>query len=359
MKTQGVPDRLQRMLTMKKSKFLLLGLLAILAVTILPSSVYAEGGAGFTMEAAIPDNQVGTSTYFDLHVKPDTKQNLTIKFTNLEDKAIKLNVSPNPAFTNRNGVIEYSQYKYPKDDSAKYTIPELFSKPQDITLKAKEVKDVTFTMTTPKQAFDGMILGGFYALRDDENKTQSSGNIQIDNRYALVLGVALREDLKKTIEPELKLNAIKPGLDNSRTAVFANLQNIKPQAFGEMTVDAKVYQKGSDKVYKATKKDKQEMSPNSNYDFAIDWKNQPIEAGDYHLSLVATSGKKEWKFEQDFTIADKGLQKINEEAVGLPEKNYLWLYILIAVLLLLILVILAFILGRKKRKEDEDDTKTE
>lgn len=339
---------------MKKNKIVLLGLVMLVTLFMLPLQVHADEGAGFTMEAAIPDNQVSNSTYFDLQVKPGDKQDLTIKFANLENKAMKLKVSPNPAFTNKNGVIEYSQYDYPKDNTAQYTIPELFSKPQEITLKAKEVKNVTFTLNVPKTSFKGMILGGFYALRQGEDDNQESSGLRINNRYALVLGVTLREDLKTKVEPELQLNTIKPGLDNSRTAVFANLQNIKPQAFGEMTVDAKIYQKGSDKVYKATKKENQEMAPNSNYDFAIDWENQPIEAGEYHLSLVATSGKKEWKFEQDFTIADEGLQKINEEAVGLPEKNYLWLYILIAVLLVLILVILAFILGRRRREDGQD-----
>lgn len=347
---------------MKKKVGLLFGLLLLVVALMSGGTVWAaesdvaENEAGFTMEALLPDNQLDDSSFFKLKVTPKTEQDLTIRLTNLEDTEMTLTVSPNPAFTNQAGVIEYSDYKRAKDSSAQYTIPELFSEPQKVKLKAKEAKDITFKLTVPEQAFSGTILGGFYALKETGETSDSEENLSIQNRYAMVMGISLQEDTETVISPELKLNAIKPGLDNGRTAVFANLQNIKPQAFGEMTVTAKVSPKGSTEVLHETKKEKQEMAPNSNYDFAIDWDDEAIEAGDYHLSLVAQSGKKEWKFEEDFTIVDQEAEKLNEQAVGLTKPDYTWLYILIAILLMLILVILAFILGRRKRKQDEVDS---
>lgn len=346
---------------MKKTEFIF-GLLFVLVALLglggqSVAATETENGAGFTMEALLPDNQLDDSSFFNLKVTPESEQNVTIRLTNLEDAPMELAVSPNPAFTNNGGVIEYSDYEYAKDSSAQYTIPELFSAPQKVTLQAQETKDITFKMTIPKEPFAGTIMGGFYALKTAEDATSSKQSLNIRNRYAMVMGISLQEDTETAVSPELQLNAIKPGLDNGRTAVFANIQNSKPQAFGEMTVTAKVSQKGSKEILHETKKENQEMAPNSNYDFAIDWENEPIEAGNYHLSMVATSGKKEWKFEEDFTIVDDQADKLNEQAVGLVEPDYTWLYILIAILLLLILVILAFVLGRRKRKTDESAEK--
>ncbi len=342
---------------MKKGiKLILLTFFSMLAFCLFPLQTFADG-AGFTMEIVKPDNQITDATYFDLKVAPEQKQALQVRFINFEDKELKLQVSANPAFTNGNGVIEYSRYDFPKDKSAQYTLPELIKeKPQEVVLQPKEEKVVTFNMEVPKEPFKGMILGAFYALnKGDEDSTEKNQGMMIKNQYALVLGIKLQEDTETKVIPELKLNDIKPGLNNSYTTVFANLQNIMPRSFGEMTVDAKVYKKGSKEVFKHTKKENQQMAPNSNYDFPIDWENEEIKAGDYPLHLIAKAGSKTWEFDRNFTIADSEADKLNEDAVGLPEKSYTWLYILIAVLLGIILMILAFILGRRQKKDDDKE----
>ncbi|KAF1303369.1 DUF916 and DUF3324 domain-containing protein [Enterococcus sp. JM9B] len=335
----------------KRLKFILLGM-ALLIFSFFPMKASAATGAGFTIEGVFPENQQADSTFFDLLVKPDTQQDVTMNIISESDKDIKVKISPNPSFTNQLGVIDYSQADFPKDSSAKYTIPELISKPQTITLKAGETNPVTFQLKVPKEKFEGMILGAFFAEQEaDEEEEKQTG---ITNRYQLSFGIALRESLDY-ITPELKLNQVKPAVYQSLPAVFANLQNIKGQAFGNMSVDAKIYKSGSKEVFMEAKADKQEMAPNSNYDFPISWGKNNLEAGDYHLSLVAKSGKKTWKFEKDFSIVSSDANEINKEASALPEPNYLWLYILIAVLLLILLLLLAFLLGRRKRKEEEKE----
>ncbi|MGO3610767.1 MAG: DUF916 and DUF3324 domain-containing protein [Enterococcus sp.] len=325
------------------------------------TTVSAEAaGAGFTIDAVQPENQIGDASYFNLKVTPDQSQELTLKVKNLENQAIKIKISPNPAFTNNNGQIDYSDQTVKRDDTAKYDVTQLVSSPQEVDLAANETKDVKFTLTAPKEAFSGTIMGGFYAekLSDDTADSSSSEGqmLTVKNKYSLVLGLALTENPDQNITPKLKLNDVKAGLSDEHTAVLANLQNIEPQAFGSMTVDAKIYKKGDDNVFKETKKDNQEMAPNSNYDFAIDWEKEPLEAGDYHLALVATSGTQEWKFERDFTIAQLEAQTINEKSVDTPEQsNNLWLYVIIGVLVLIILLLLVFLLGRKKGRQAKDE----
>lgn len=318
-----------------------------------PFYTFADG-AGFTMDIVKPANQLSDVAYFDLKVAPETKQELKVRFKNLENKQLQLQVSPNPAFTNGNGVIEYSRYDAPKDSSAQYILPELIQeKEQELTLQPKEEKEVTFHLDVPKTPFKGMILGAIYALNKNDTVKTEKGQM-IKNQYALVLGIKLQQDTETKVVPNVKLNEIKPGLNNSYTTVFANLQNVMPRSFGEMSVDAKVYKKGQKKVFKETKKEHQQMAPNSNYDFPIDWKNEEIKPGKYRLHLIAKAGSKTWEFDRMFTIADHSAEKLNQQAVGLPEKNYTWLYILIAFLLGLILVLLAFILGRRQKKQDKN-----
>lgn len=323
----------------------------------LPVNAQAAG-AGFTMSALQPENQLSDTTYFDLQVSPNQTQDLSIQVTNQEDQAITLQISPNPAFTNSNGVIEYSQYDYPKDSSAQYTFSELVSDPQEVQLAPQESKTVTFQLTVPNDPFSGSILGGFYAQQIDTDDTTTdttassdSEMLTIKNKYSLLLGASLTEDPNQEVSPELQLNDVKAGLADQRTAVLANLQNIQPQSFGGMTVDAKIFKKGDSEVLKETTKENQEMAPNSNYDFAITWENQPLEAGDYQLKIHAISGSKAWDFERDFTITGAEAKAINEKAVDLPEPNYWWIYLLLGILLLILILILVYYLGRKKGQQ--------
>ncbi|MGM0213395.1 DUF916 and DUF3324 domain-containing protein [Enterococcus sp. AZ109] len=336
---------------MNKRKWMIVSLL-LMMVSFIPTIKAQAAGAGFTMEAVEPDNQLSDATYFDLQVAPNQSQDLTIRVTNQEDQAIKVAISPNPAFTNRNGTIEYSQHDFPKDSSAQYTISELVSQPQEVQLNPQESKDVTFNLKVPADAFQGTITGGFYAKVVDQTdgvqKQTKETTLSVKNEYALVLGLSLTEDPNQKVSPELKLNDVKPGLADDRTAVLANLQNSEPQAFGSMTVDAKIYKKGDSQVLKETKKENQEMAPNSNYDFAISWDNQPLEAGDYQLKLEANSGSKAWSFERDFTIAADEAKSINKKAVDLPERNYWWWLI---ILLIVILLVSTYTLGKRKGKQ--------
>lgn len=337
---------------MKKRWFVIS--LLLLLIGLLPGKTVEAAGAGFTVDAIKPDNQISNSEFFDLKVSPNQTQDVSLRVTNLENHGIKVKISPNPAYTNQNGIIDYSQHDYPKDSSAQYTLPQMFSEPQEVLLNPQESKEVTFQLKIPEESFNGSILGGFYAQEigssDDDTRQTAKQNstLSIKNEYSLVVGISLTEDPNQKVSPELKLNEVSAGLADERTAVLANLQNVQPKAFGEMTVDAKVYKKGDSKVLKETKKENQEMAPNSNYNFAVSWNNEPLKAGDYHLKLEAASGSKIWKFERDFTVEAKQAKLINQKAVGLPEHNYWWLLI---VLLVIILFVLTYVLGKRKGKQ--------
>ncbi|MCH3023264.1 DUF3324 domain-containing protein, partial [Listeria monocytogenes] len=93
-----------------------------------------------------------------------------------------------------------------------------------------------------------------------------------------------------------------PALLNYHTAIVANLQNDQPVILEKLSIDAKVYQQNSDKLLYQTKKANMKMAPNSNFDFVIDWENQPLKEGKYRLKMTATNGVETWTWDEAFTI---------------------------------------------------------
>ncbi|MFD1319187.1 DUF916 and DUF3324 domain-containing protein [Loigolactobacillus zhaoyuanensis] len=307
-------------------------------------------GAGFTVKAVLPDNQANKSvSYFDLNVEPGKTQELQVEVNNLEQKAKTLKVQPNTAFTNSNGVIEYSKAKLKKDSSAKYTFRELMSKTQTVKLAAGEKKTLTFELKVPKNGFRGSMLGGFYVTPVEEKSAaeESSGGMQINNKFAMLVGVHLHG--KGTAMPDLKLNKVKPTLQNKQPVVLANLQNTEPVAFGGMTVDAKVTKKGDSKVLYERKKDKMQMAPNSNFNYAINIDEQGFKTGTYTLKMTAKAAGKTWNFTRDFKVT-RQTTKLNGLAAGVVQPDYTWAYVAGGVALIVIIAGLAFYLGKRKNK---------
>lgn len=346
---------------MKGLKGFFFVLISLVLVGSVPTTALAadDEQVPFAMEAVLPENQRSDSgaTYYDLIVKPETKQELQFVVKNASNKEIDLKLAANGAVTNSIGTIDYGQPDYKKDSSAKYTLNELLKVPSEVKLAAGESKSITAELTIPKDGFNGVILGGIQAVEADKESTADSSSksgLQLSSKYAMVIGVLLTEDPENQPQPELKLNDVKAGLDNGVTAVLANLQNVQPAMVGKMTITGTVYKKGSSDVFKKTEKKNQEMAPNSNFDFAIDWQNEPLQAGDYTLKLVAQNKSHKWEFSKDFTITGEEEQTLNEKAVGI-KKDYTWLWILLGALLFIALLILAFLLGKRRSKDEEEE----
>lgn len=330
---------------------LLLGLLFIH-----PQLTKANDDLSFTMSVKPVENQIDKqATYYDLMVKPGMKQDLTVVVNNTGEKNKKIRITPTNAITNQNGLIDYSiqEKSFKNDSTLTHPFTSLVGAAQTVEIAPNEQKEVVFLLQVPETPFNGIILGGFVAdLVESEASDENKEGVKIVNKFQLVKAVSLREN-DQSVSPELVLNDVKPALVSYRTAITANLQNTQPVMFGKMTIDAKISKKGQSNVLKSKKVENLEMAPNSNFDFPISWENDPLDPGTYVLNLVATSGKKEWKFSKEFIIEAKDSQKLNNEAVDLNEKETPWLlYLLIAIVILLLLVIVFLIW--KKKKDDRD-----
>lgn len=308
----------------------------------------------YSVKANIPKNQIDKKlTYFDLRMAPGSKQTISLTVKNSSNKEKKIIIEPNTAITNQNGVIDYSKHKYKKDSSLRYAFSDLISPKQEITLKGNESKKVPFTIQMPKEPFDGVILGGFYIHEiNKEDKAKENNQVQIKNEFSYVIGVKLTET-DQVVKPELKLNKVQAGLMNYRTVVTANLQNTEAVIINNLDVYARITKEGKNEKLHSTKKSKLSMAPNSNFDFPINWDNQKLEPGKYHLYLTATNGDQTWKFDEIFEIKGADAKMINKTAVEV-EKDYTFLFIGLAVFILALIIIIIILLKKKKRGEDNE-----
>ncbi|MDT1958738.1 DUF916 and DUF3324 domain-containing protein [Carnobacterium divergens] len=350
----------------------------------------SEQGLGFSIRPIHPENQLDKNqTYFDLKMEPNQVQELEVMIRNNTDQEIIVEASVNAAITNLNGILDYSwnlenakevaknynqhtstekidvnQIKY--DSSLKMPLPSLITSEKKIKLPAQTELPYKMQVTMPEKSFDGIILGGIRFTQKETTKeeTDSDEGVQIKNKFAYSLGIQLRETDELVI-PKLKMNQkkIKANSINGHTGVTINLQNPARTLMRDLEVKMTIYKKGSQKKLISSTKKGLKMAPNSNFDYGIDWNNQPLRAGNYTVKALienhAIDGEsselnKKWEFEENFTITKKEAKKINGQAVDLDEPTISWwLYVVIGLLGVLILL-MALIIARNhfdKRKE--------
>ncbi|KQL33082.1 cell surface protein [Bacillus sp. FJAT-25509] len=306
----------------------------------------------FAVSAVIPSNQIDQSkTYFDLRMKPGQKQILEVQIKNDTDKNIVVEAKANSVITNSSGIADYSISNPKVDDTLEIPFTNIAKVKKETKIPAKSEATVEITIEMPKQQFDGVILGGlnFSEKEDVEEANKKNDNLQINNKYAYVIGVVLRET-DKVIKPDLKLNGIQPKIVNARNVVTANIQNIKPAMLKNLSVDAKVFTEQGKKILHETKKENLRMAPNSNFDYAMDWGDRALESGNYRLEMKATDGEKSWKWTRIFTIKDKSAEEFKTS--DLEKDRKMWY--LIGGTLSLLLVILMFILSRRLKKIEKE-----
>lgn len=338
----------------KTIKYCLMALLLV-ACFSLSEAAFADG-MGYSVKAIIPENQIDkTKTYFDLKMTPGQTQNLELEIKSSSSETLNLAVEPYIATTNQNGELEYSVEPEKNDSTLVYPITRLISGKQKVTLLPKETKRITFSLKMPKKAFEGKIVGGFNVYDEANNGTKETASkkneVQIKNVFSVVIGIQLRENLDK-VKPELKLNTVKAGLFNYRTAITANIQNIKSDFVSELTLNAKIRKNGSKKVIYEAEKSEMAMAPNSNFNFPISLENQELAAGSYDLEVTAHSKKDEWTFNKKFRITEDEATQLNAEAVEIekqPTNTFIMIIISVVSFIFVLMIVFIVVLWRRKK----------
>ncbi|MDG2980065.1 DUF916 and DUF3324 domain-containing protein [Latilactobacillus curvatus] len=311
----------------------------------------ADQSMNYQVKANLPSSQNNQSvTYFDLRLAPNQEETISITVQNNDNQAHIFNISPNTAVTNQNGVVDYSQSKKKADETAPANIASLITGDKKVTVPAHSSKDAIFKIKMPAKKFHGTLLGGFNIVREGQPTIKKQKNrVTLRNQFAYVIGLKVTES-DAIVAPNLKLNHIKAGLVNYRTAITANLQNTKAVMIRGLKVDAVVTKLGSDQVLHRTVKSDLAMAPNSNFEYAINWDNEALKPGKYMLKLTATdkSGGK-WYFTSRFSITEQKAHQANDQAVDLQKTTINWWYIIGGILLVLLVGYIIFLKRQAKK----------
>lgn len=336
----------------------LLTIMGFISIGIGGNQLASAEEMNFSVEAKIPENQVDkTKTYFDLRVKPGEVEELEVELKNNTDKDVTVVTNSNTAITNDNGVIDYGTVDPKLDKTLKFPFSKISKVDPEIKLAPKETKTIKVQVDVPAESFNGIILGGLHFSQKDEEAggTKESG-VQIENKFAYVIGVRLSEN-DEPVTPDLQLTDAKAGQRNYRNTVLGTLQNPTTRILGNMTVTADVFASGNKEtpIYH-NKQENLNMAPNSSFDYGISTANKPFRAGKYVLKMTAEAAGEKWEFEKEFEIKDDEAKKFNEEAVELAEEqNDYMMYIIIggAILLVVIIGLIIWMIRQRKKHLEE------
>lgn len=319
-------------------------LVSVLAgVLVRPSAITGQAatgnGAGFTVQMVTnPRQTTGINNYFDLTVKPGQTGTVQMRVINLTKQRLQLRLASNTGYTTTNGTEAYDLTKLGAKSTAQYQLRDLFKTPTKLTLDPGATKLVTVPYQLPKSGFEGILEGAFYFLNlasGSEQATNQKG-FYLHNRYALALGLVLREQTSVKVKPKLVLKDIGTEIDQRQKfspAISAKLANVAPQLLKKLTIDGRIYDQSNRLKYR-TKRTKLGMAPASNFDYLINTGNKRLAAGRYRLHLVATAGSQRWVFNRHFTISRSAAAKANAETPH--DWRWLWWSLLMIVILLIL-----------------------
>lgn len=309
----------------------------------------------YSVEANLPENQINESnSYFDIEMLPGESQTLEVMVYNSSNEEITVHINNTIAATNSNGLIVYDGLEEGEEShkSMKYPFSDISTvESNEITVPAGEQKIAEVQVNAPEESFDGVILGGLYfTLEPGENNNEE--NVTIQNRYSYALAVQIREeDNSNEVEANLELLNVNPGTINYRTGLQSEFVNTSPIIIDGLTVEANVYEEGSEEPLYINKVEDFMVAPNSKFNFPVMYNNQRLEPGAYIFKASADNDDNSWEFEEEFEVTEEIADEANEEAVEVEEEDNNWLiYVVIglAIIIVLLVVILMAVLKRKK-----------
>lgn len=314
--------------------------------------------SGFTYTLNYPENQKDTNLgYYHLKMMPGQQQTIVIILSNPGSEAITVDLALNGAKTNKNGVIEYANSEIKNDASLAFAFEDLVTGPSEVELAAGETKQVELNIQMPETGYEGVIAGGIQLMKAGQTEdVDTSGGSTVINQYAYVVSILLQEG-DAELTPDLQFNSAYAGQLNYRNSVYVDLSNIVAAYLNDLTIEAQVMKKDSSTVLYESKNTSMRMAPNSFMEFPISMNGEQMEAGNYTVHLLATSGELSWEWTKDFEITEEEAQKYNERDVGLTQETGInWQLIVIIVVgfiasVAVIFLIVTILRKRKKGKQ--------
>lgn len=316
-----------------------------------------------SIKAILPANQHDKSvSYYYLMMKPGETQELDVQLFNSSEVDTTALVTLTAATTNDNGLIDYNLPDKELDKSLLYPFTSIAETPKEVVVPAGKDVVTKVKLKMPPEEYTGMVLGGINVTAKksaDEDEKKETGGMQIENQMNYAIGVVLVEN-EESVKTDMSLTRAYASQIMGSNTMKATLQNPTMAVMEDLSLEAKIYQKGSDTVLYETKQTGYRMAPNSSFDFGIPLGSQPFKAGDYTIKISAVSDpknpqdgeKQSWELEDTFTVTRKEADELNEKAVGLAEDYTTW-YIIggIAAIIVIGIIVTLLVMYNKQQKQ--------
>ncbi|MGL9894953.1 DUF916 and DUF3324 domain-containing protein [Enterococcus sp. DIV0806c] len=337
--------------SMQKGLWLLIALFFFLPH---PTVQAEEAGLNTYVTPLFPESQVEESKgYYELLLPPGQKEILRLEVGNSSSEPINVQVTPHTAYTNTLGNVEYGKDAEEVDPTLLYSLDELMTPSEVITVAGNETKVIEIPLQMPKDAFEGYLAGGLRIteVKEEEDSDAPEGEgVAIKNEFAHVVGVVV-SNTRDSVQPELELLDVFADQLNYRNVISATLQNFTPTFVNQLAVEATVKRAGENDVLYKAEKEMMQMAPNSNFNFPISLEGDRFRSGNYVLELTATSGENEWSWTREFTIEADEARKLNREDVTI-DSGVNWWMIGAIILLILIFGLVLYLMRQKKRARE-------
>lgn len=299
------------------------------------------------------DHQIDkTKGYFDLLVKAGRKEKIAIKLLNHSAKNVKIRITPHTAKTSANGTIDYSGMALKNTENLVASFEKITSSEQLVVIPPRKSQEVSFTIDVPKQAFEGILLGGFYIQEEQDSDQQQGGqesNVAIKNEFSFIIGCQLRMGTNQQVPKKFAINDVHLDTYGGYFSVVTEIANIAPTLVSNFLLKGEIINETGQSIY-TFKKEPFSMAPNSVYSLPEAVKKDLLKPGSYKIKghITSQNKQKKWLVTKSFTVTAKERNAVMKESLEEQTSDRLFLAIAVGIIVGLLVCLLVILIKKKK-----------
>lgn len=280
------------------------------------NTVYAKTAHTFMITPIMPSNQMKmVDNRFDLLLRPQEKEVIQVRITNLTSHNIDIHQTISNAKTAPNGgiVTDGQLAALTSDDSLQYPLTKNVAllDAKKLTIPAHKSIDVSAKILgTVDLRFAGLILGGW--------------NFTLANNPQEIKSVPIGLHITKHVLGNLVLQTVNVHDTEKKFQLFAHWQNPEPAVLHTQMAMA-IYDMKNQLISRVVYPNVG-IAPNSSFKMQLLANEKALKAGRYRLEVNANSLKtnQKWHFIREINISDKHNQAVAKVAKPTPWIQYIF-----------------------------------
>ncbi|WP_159634593.1 WxL protein peptidoglycan domain-containing protein [Erysipelothrix anatis] len=330
---------------MNRTKNICLAIILAVSIVVGIKSIRPESYDKFTVLPSFPENQTNPhKSYFDIDVKTNTQQTLTIDITNQGDLPLIASINIVDASTSDNAQLQFNSSE--PDTSLLIPITSFTSVREEyLEIAPHSTEKAYIDIDTDGVEFEGARLAGINV----SGQIVAQG-IDFPSNEPVTYTVPLQMQMTYP-SPPLNLNYVKTETEMFEHNIhFASkIQNSKPIYMNGVSFHGIISDTQSRRVVGMVDIKNGAIAPNSSFKVIYVGNHQPIEAGDYTVDLEIKHESNVWKFRDSYTVTEEEAESAKEEVANLDFKAYVVTWVLISIAGIMLCLII-YLFWRKHRE---------